>query len=185
MLNKVKTRNIMVKEGIHHNTVNYTTLPNSSMTNDLPVSSSVITPMSPIVCRPVSLGAYTSMSPDVSAPVLYSVIKPECPCVRMPVSLGVSSLHSSAIGSGSSDPHNLFLFHSLMPLLVSLKFQMGELETYWFTKSWQYMLSPLSSSMSLCNRLLHFFSPCQHCITTNQTFKRIHINQKRVCVRDD
>ncbi len=50
-----KTRNIIVKEGLYHNTVNYTTLPNSSMTNDFSVSSSVITPMSPVVCTPVSL----------------------------------------------------------------------------------------------------------------------------------
>ncbi len=35
---------------IYHNTIYYTTLPNSSMNNDLPVSSSVITPMSPVVC---------------------------------------------------------------------------------------------------------------------------------------
>ncbi len=67
----------MVKEGIYHNTVNYTTLPNSSMTNNLPVSSGVITPMSPVVCTPVSLGAYIPVSPGVSAPVLSSVIKPE------------------------------------------------------------------------------------------------------------
>ncbi len=67
----------MVKEGIYHNTVNYTTLPNSSMTNNLPVSSGVITPMSPVVCTPVSLGAYIPVSPGVSAPVLCSVIKPE------------------------------------------------------------------------------------------------------------
>ncbi len=101
----------MVKEGIYHNTVNYTTLHNSSMTNDLPVSSSVITPISPVVCTPVSLGAYTPMSPGVSAPVLSSVIKPECPWVPMPVSPGVSSPHSSAMGCGSSDPHN----HILIP----------------------------------------------------------------------
>ncbi len=93
----------MVKEGIYHNTVNYTTLPNSSMTNDLPVSSGVITPMSPVVCTAVSLGAYTPIFPSVSAPVLSSVIKPVSPCV--------SSLHSSTMGCESSDPHN----HILIP----------------------------------------------------------------------
>ncbi len=56
----------MVMEGIYHNTVNYATLPNSSMTNDLPVSFSVITPMSPIV----SLGAYTPVSPGVCTCVI-------------------------------------------------------------------------------------------------------------------
>ncbi len=101
----------MVKEGIYHNTVNYTILPTSSMTNDLPVSSSVITPMSPVVCTPVSLGAYTPMSPGVSAPVLSSVINPESPCVPMPVSPSVSSPHYSAMRCGSSDPHN----HILIP----------------------------------------------------------------------
>ncbi len=101
----------MIKEGIYHNTVNYTTLPNSSMTNDLPVYSSVITPMTPIVCTPESLGAYSPVFPDVFAPVLSSVIKPESPCVPMPAFPGVSSLHSSAMGCGSSDPHN----HILIP----------------------------------------------------------------------
>ncbi len=71
----------MVKEGIYHNTVNYTTLPNSSMANDLPMSSIVITPMPPIVCTPVSLCDYTPVSPGVSAPVFPSVTKPESPCV--------------------------------------------------------------------------------------------------------
>ncbi len=69
----------MVKEGIFHNTVNYTTLPNSSMTNDLPMFSSVITSVSPVVCTPVSLGAYTLVYPGVSAHVFPSVTKPESP----------------------------------------------------------------------------------------------------------
>ncbi len=57
------TRN-MVKEGLYHNTVN-TTLPNSSTTNDLPVSTSVITPISPIVCISMSGGVYTPVSVGV------------------------------------------------------------------------------------------------------------------------
>ncbi len=67
----------MVMEGKYHNTVNYTTLPNSSMTTDLLLSCSVITPMSHIVCTPVSLCTYTPLSPGVSAPVLSSAIKHE------------------------------------------------------------------------------------------------------------
>ncbi len=67
--------------------------------------------MSPIICTPVSLGAYTPLSPGVSTPVLSSVIKPESPCVPMPVSLGGSSPHSCAMGCESSDPHN----HILIP----------------------------------------------------------------------
>ncbi len=55
----------MFKEGIYHNSVNYTSLPNSSMTNVLLVSSCVITHMSPIVCTPVYLGVYTPVSPGV------------------------------------------------------------------------------------------------------------------------
>ncbi len=110
----------MVMGEIYHNTVNYTTLPNSSMTNDLPMSSSVITPMSSVVCTPASLGAYTPVSPCVSAPVLSSVIKPESPCVPMPVSPGVSSPHSSAMGCESSDPHNHILIqHSHATTSVS------------------------------------------------------------------
>ncbi len=104
-----KTQNIIVKQGIYHNSVNYTTLPNSSMTNDLPVCSSVITSMSPVVCTPVSLGAYTPMSSGVSAPVLSSVIKPESPCVPVPVSPGESSPHLSAMWCGSSYHHNHIL----------------------------------------------------------------------------
>ncbi len=93
----------MVKEGIYHNTVNYTTLPNLSMTNNLPVSSSVITPMSPNVCTTVSLVAYTPLSPGVSAPMLASVTKPESPCVSTPISPSVSSPHSSTMKCESSD----------------------------------------------------------------------------------
>ncbi len=59
----------MVKERIYHNTVNYTTLPNSSMTYDLPVSPSVITPMSPVVCTTVSLGFLIHPCLLVSAPI--------------------------------------------------------------------------------------------------------------------
>ncbi len=104
----IKTRHIMVKEGIYHNFVNYTASPNSSMTNDLPVYSSVITPMSTVVCTPVSPGIY-QCSRGVSAPMLSSVIKPESSCVPMPVSPGVSSLHSSAMGCVLSDHHNHIL----------------------------------------------------------------------------
>ncbi len=104
----------MVKEGIYHNTVNYT-LPNSFMTNDLPVSSSVITTISPVLCIPVSLGAYTPVSPGVSAPVLSSFIKPGSPCVPVPVSPGVSSLHSCAWGVNHLIITIIFLL-SIMPL---------------------------------------------------------------------
>ncbi len=115
----------MLKEGIYHNTVNYTTLPNSSMTNDLPVSSSVITPISPVVCTPVSLGAYTPVSLvylHLCYLVLLSLSLLVCICLCLLVChycirllLGVDHLILTII----------FLFHSLMPLLVSLKFQMG------------------------------------------------------------
>ncbi len=92
----------MVKEEIYHNTVNYTTLPNLSMTNDLAVSSSVITP---IVCTLVSLGTYTPLSPGISAPVLASVTKPESPCVSTSITHSVSSPHSSTMKCESSDHH--------------------------------------------------------------------------------
>ncbi len=95
------------------------------MTNDLLVSSIMITPMPPAVCTPESLGAYTPMSPGVSAPVLSSVIKPESLWVPMPVSPGLSSPHSSARGVNHLILTIIFLFHSRMPLLVSVKFQMG------------------------------------------------------------
>ncbi len=60
--------------------LNYTTLCNSYMANDLPVSSSVITPMSPVVCTPLSLCFYTPVSPGVSACflVLLNQILPVC-----------------------------------------------------------------------------------------------------------
>ncbi len=95
------------------------------MTNDLPVSSSVITSMSPVVCTPVSLGAYIPVSPGVSAPVLSSVIKPESPCVPV---MCLLVCHHCILLIWSVDDLILtiiFLFNTLMPLLVSLKFQMG------------------------------------------------------------
>ncbi len=46
---------LVIKEGIYHNTVISTTLPNPFPTNDLHVSSSMTKPMSPIMCTPVSL----------------------------------------------------------------------------------------------------------------------------------
>ncbi len=110
----------MVKEGIYHNT----TLPNSSITNFLPVSSSVITPMSPVVCTYVSLGAYTPISSCVSAPVLSSLNLCICLCMCLLVChhlilllWGVDHLILSII----------FLFNSLIPLLLSLKFIMGQI----------------------------------------------------------
>ncbi len=75
----------MVKEGKYHNTVNSTTLPNSSMTNNLPVSSSVITPMSHIYYT-VSLVVCTPVSTDVSTPVFSNVPIPESQCVHTPIS---------------------------------------------------------------------------------------------------
>ncbi len=87
----------MVKERIHHNTANYTTLPNASLTNDLTVSSSVCTSVSPC--------AYTHVSPGVSAPVLHSVTKPESSLVSTPISPSVSSPHSSTLKCESSDHH--------------------------------------------------------------------------------
>ncbi len=75
------------------------------MTNDLPVSSSLITPMSLIVYTPVSLGAYTPVSPGVCVPVFPSVTKPESPCVSTPIFPSVSSSHSSTMKSESSDHH--------------------------------------------------------------------------------
>ncbi len=59
----------MVKEGIYQNTVTSMTLPTSSMTNDLPVSSSMTTPMPPIVCTPVPHG--------VGTPVISYCVIPE------------------------------------------------------------------------------------------------------------
>ncbi len=85
----------MVKEGIYNNTVNSTILPNSLMTNNLPVPSNVTTPMRTIMCTPVSLKEYTPVSLNVYTPVfpgmptsvLPSVTIPECPCVYHSVPL--------------------------------------------------------------------------------------------------
>ncbi len=96
------------------------------------------------------------MSPGVSVPVLSSVIKPESPCVPVPVSPGVSSPHSSAMGCDHLIITIIFLFNSLMPLLLSLRFQMrwiGNLLVYKILAI-LYMLSQLSSSMSLYNLLI-------------------------------
>ncbi len=50
--------------------INSTTLPNSSIIYILPMYPSVTAPVLPIVCTPVSLGAYTPASPDVSIPAI-------------------------------------------------------------------------------------------------------------------
>ncbi len=229
----------MSKEGIHHNTVNYTTLPNSSMTSDIPVSSSVITHMSPIVCTPVSLGAYTPVSRGVSVPVFHSITKPESPCVPTPMSPSVSPPHSSTMKYEPSDNHvhiqqfhatngvsqisdgvdwkpmclqnlgNTFLLLLLYVLLILTTIQLNNSTiNQWLYKGMQtshapsgirthhpntcpgqgshqtagtlthsatmtrtymgvfscttYMLSQLSSSMSLYNRLFYFLSSSKH-----------------------
>ncbi len=80
----------MVNEGIYHNIETSATLPSSSITNDLPVSSSVITPMSHIVSYIyVSWSMYTCVCWCVYTCVS-SVTKHEYPCVSTPECPGVT-----------------------------------------------------------------------------------------------
>ncbi len=78
------------------------------MTNDLPGSSSVIIPMSPLVCTPVSLGAYTPVSPSVSAPVLTRLLN-----LSLLVCLHLYLLHSE------KSPASVILQYKLLAAILS------------------------------------------------------------------